>query len=154
MKKILSLSSYIKPYWKNAFLSIFFNLISVAFSVLTLASLAPFLGILFNMGREDKPLMSNSFFDINKILHQYMPTLMEKYGQVAILITFALLLTFFSLLRNLFAYLAQHFQAPMRAKILRDIRNSLYDKNYWKWFFFGIGRYAGRRAEVFLCSSW
>jgi len=35
---------------------------------------------------------------------------------------------FFSLLRNLFAYLSLHFLAPMRAGIVKDIRNNLYVK--------------------------
>ena len=132
MKKIFSLVAvYVKPYWKYAFGSIGSNLLSSVFSIFTLAMLSPFLGILFGtQPMVTKPTGSfhislDYFRDNINYIFSYLVT---TYGKLETLIIVAVGLAFFSLLRNLFAYLSQYFQSFMRAGILRDIRNSLYDK--------------------------
>jgi subfamily B ATP-binding cassette protein MsbA len=131
MKKIISLIFYIKPYWKNATLSIGFNICSAIFSIFTISMVSPFLGILF--GSEVMAAKPNTPFHlslgyIKENLNYIFSFLIKNYGKPQTLIIVAISLAFFSMLRNLFAYLAQHFQTYMRAHIIRDMRNNLYEK--------------------------
>jgi ATP-binding cassette, subfamily B, bacterial MsbA len=132
MKKVFSLYKYIRPYWKNAVLSIGSNIVSSIFSIFTIAMLQPFLEILLGTAKEKiiKPTgsfeLTTSYLKSN--LNYFFNSIIDNYGTYKALIIVAVSLAFFSLLRNLFAYLGQHFQAYMRAHILRDIRNNLYHK--------------------------
>jgi len=132
MKKIFSLYIYIKPYWKNAVLSIGSNLISSVFSIFTVAMLKPFLEILLGTVTEKVSKPSGSFeFSMSYIknnLSYFFNSIIDNYGAAKALIIVASTLALFSMFRNLFAYLGQHFQSFMRAHILRDIRNNLYTK--------------------------
>jgi ATP-binding cassette, subfamily B, bacterial MsbA len=132
MKKIFSFFSYIKPYWKNAVLSISSNILSSVFSVFTLAMVSPFLGILLGTTKDKITAPTGSFelsMDyIKNNLNYFFNTIIGTYGPFKALLLVSVALAFFSLLRNMFAYLGQHFQSFMRAHILRDIRNSLYNK--------------------------
>ncbi len=132
MKKIFALYFYIKPYWKNAVLSILSNLVSSIFSIFTLAMLKPFLEILLGTTKSAVTQPTGEFrltMDYLKDNLDYIyNTIIGTYGQTNALIIVAVALAFFSLLRNVFAYLGQHFQSYMRAHILRDIRNNLYKK--------------------------
>jgi ABC-type multidrug transport system fused ATPase/permease subunit len=132
MKKIFSLYFYIIPYWKNAVLSIGSNLFSSVFSVFTLATLKPFLEILLGTATQTATEPTGEFkLSISYLkdnLDYIYNTIIGTYGQSKALIIVAVTLAIFSLLRNVFAYLGLHFQAYMRAHVLRDIRNNLYQK--------------------------
>lgn len=129
MKKILSLAVYLKPYWLKAALSILCNVFSGFFTISTIFLLQPFFDILFSTRHEAivKP-DGFSIFEYKKYFDYIFNQLINEFGQYKTLILVAISLAFFSLLRNLFVYLAQHLQAPVRAYMLRDIRNLLYDK--------------------------
>lgn len=94
--------------------------------------LPPFLGILFGTTKEKVVEPTGSFeLSISYLkdnLDYIFQSIIGTYGPFKALLVVSLTLAFFSLLRNLFAYLGQHFQSYMRAHILRDIRNSLYNK--------------------------
>lgn len=132
MKKIFSFFTYIRPYWKNAVLSISSNILSTVFSVFTLTMVKPFLEILLGTAK-DKVVAPTGSFElsmtyINNNLNYFFNTIIGSYGPFKALLLVSVALAFFSLLRNVFAYLGQHFQSFMRAHILRDIRNALYNK--------------------------
>lgn len=129
MKKILSLAEYIKPYWLKVTLSILCNLFSGVFTISTIMFLQPFFDILFST----QPVVTVRpehfhILEYKKYLDYFFNQLIQDYGQYKTLLIVAFALAFFSLLRNAFAYLAQHLQAPVRAYMLRDIRNKLFDK--------------------------
>jgi len=128
MKRIISLLQYIKPYWKNTSLNVFFTILSVLFSISTVVLIIPFLGILFGT----QPLVHKpdhiSFSNITQYMYYIFGVLIKSYGNHYALIIVSCSLILFSFLRNSFGYLALHFLAPMRANIVRDLRNNLYDK--------------------------
>ncbi len=129
MKNIFSLFHYILPYKKNAILNVSFNIFSVIFSIFSVAMLIPFLAILF--GTQDlvveKPT-DISILNFQKHSSYLFSIIIQNYGKVNALLLVSASMIFFSLLRNLFAYLSLHFLAPMRAGIVKDIRNNLYVK--------------------------
>jgi subfamily B ATP-binding cassette protein MsbA len=128
MKRILSLVAYVKPYWTNTALNIFFTILTLVFSISTIVLIAPFLGILFGTA----PLVHKpdhfSIANLTQYLYYFFGQLIKYYGNHYALIIVSCSIIFFSLLRNAFGYLGSHFLAPMRAYIVRDIRNNLYDK--------------------------
>jgi ATP-binding cassette, subfamily B, bacterial MsbA len=128
MKRVLSLINYVKPYWTNTFLNILFTILSVIFSVSSLVLIAPFLGILFGtqplVNKPDHFTISN----LTQYLNYLFGILIKTYNSHNALIFVSFLIILFSFLRNAFSYLALHFLSPMRANIVRDIRNNLYNK--------------------------
>ncbi len=129
MKKILSLAEYIKPYWLKVTLSILCNLLSGVFTISTIMFLQPFFDILFSTQPVSTvPPGDFNILEYKKHFDYIFAQLITEYGQYKTLLIVAFALAFFSLLRNTFAYLAQHLQAPVRAYMLRDIRNKLFDK--------------------------
>ena len=128
MKKLISLIPYLKPYWKNTFLNLFFTILSVVFSVSSIVLIAPFLGILFGTQPPVPKPAHFSFSNIIQYLNFIFGELIRIYNSQNALIIVSFAIVVFSFFRNAFSYLALHFLAPMRAYIVRDIRNLLYDK--------------------------
>lgn len=129
MKRILSLVAYVKPYWTNTALNIFFTILTLAFSLSTIVLIAPFLGTLFGtVPLADKPPDHFSIANLNQYIYYIFGQLIKCYGSHYALVIVSCSIIFFSFLRNAFSYLGSHFLAPMRANIVRDIRNNLYDK--------------------------
>jgi ATP-binding cassette, subfamily B, bacterial MsbA len=128
MKRIIELFPYFRPYWKNASLNILFTIFSVLFSISTFVVIAPFLGILFGtqpmVGKPNGLVITN----ITQYVNYFFSELIKTHGKLETLTIVSFSIIFCSFLRNLFAYLSLYFLAPMRAKIVRDIRNHLYDK--------------------------
>jgi len=128
MNRFLSLLFYVKPYWKYGALNIFFNVLAVVFSISTLVLLSPFFGIMFGTQPVINKPMGFSITNITHYLDYIFTILIQHYGKYHTLIIVSISIVFFSLLRNLFSYLSLHFLTPMRANIVRDIRNHLYEK--------------------------
>ena len=92
--------------------------------------LIPFLGILF--GTQPMVETVGKFtFSINSISEHfnfYISQVIIHQGPHKALIVVSLVMIVSALFRNTFRYLGSHFATPMRAYILRDIRNQLLDK--------------------------
>lgn len=128
MKKFLPLLRYILPYKRYAALSISFNILSVVFSVSSLIMLMPFLGILFGTQEMVTKPAEFSVAHLNQNLDYIFSEIIRRYNKGNALIIVSIGMVTFSMLRNLFAYLALHFQAPLRAGVVKDIRNNLFEK--------------------------
>lgn len=128
MKQFFAFFPYLKPYWRQGVLNILFNLLSVVFSIFSLLMLAPFLGILFGtQPMVDRPAHFN-IFEFKENLNFIFSELIRHFGKFNTLLIVSGAITLFSFLRNLFAYLANHFLTSLRAGIVRDIRNKLFRK--------------------------
>lgn len=130
MKKFLFILYYIKPYWFLAALSILTNLTSVLFSLFSVSMLIPFLGILFGT----QPLVESvgEFeFTVNSVtehFNYFISQLIKDHGPHKALMAVSLIMIGSALFRNTFRYLGSHFIVPLRANIIRDIRNKLLTK--------------------------
>jgi subfamily B ATP-binding cassette protein MsbA len=136
MKNIFGILPYVKGYWKYAIWNIVFNVLSVLFSVFSIALLFPFLQVLFSndnsklteliaKGKPAFHFSTNAILDnINYALAQN--TLDHGKGHVLSLICIFIITTF--VFKNLFRYLAMYSLAPIRNGVVKDIRNKIFKK--------------------------
>jgi ATP-binding cassette, subfamily B, bacterial MsbA len=140
MKRFHKILRYLIPYWAKAALNVFFNFLSVLFSLFSLTMVIPFLGILFKtqpMVNEFIPfsigymrvngiglitLIKNNFF-------YYITQLIENNGEIYALIFVSGLVVIMSMFKTGFKYLAMYNLATIRNGAVKDMRNSLYNKS-------------------------
>ena len=133
MKELWSLfRRFVPPYRKYLFLNIFFNLLAALLTLFSFAVIIPILEILFKIKEanyEFIPLGDASLKDvvINNFYY-YTQECINSWGPIGTLMAMAGLLVFMTMLKTGAAYLSSYFVIPMRAGIVRDIRNYVYDK--------------------------
>jgi len=130
-KKILI---FAKPYKKYGFINIFFNILYALFSTLSFLVLIPMLKVIFNPEKLVTKLKKPSFEGITKLMNYFEDSVAFYVSQIAgddkhlaLLIVIGLVIfTFF--FKNIFNYLAMYFITFLRNGVLKDIRDSLYQK--------------------------
>jgi ATP-binding cassette, subfamily B, bacterial MsbA len=130
MKNILRIFKYAIPYWGFASLNIVFNILSVLFSLGSLAMVVPFLGLLFGTQKLVlvKPYFHFSTNSVTETFYYYMSKIITDYGKVDALIFICVLVIVLIFLKNFFRYMGIYFIAPVRNGIVKDLRNDLYLK--------------------------
>lgn len=126
------LTRFVPPYRKYLFLSIFFNFLAAFLTLFSFALIIPILEMLFKIREvayEFMPLGSTSLKDV-AINNFYWVTqeCIVRHGQLATLAALAGMLVVMTALKTGATYLSNYFVIPMRAGIVRDIRNFVYDK--------------------------
>ncbi len=130
MKKIYRIFKFVVPYKWKAALAVLFMIFTAAFSVSTLALIAPFLNLLFgqtDLITEPVPLE----FNIDSIIHNFnylMSDIIINDGKVYALFFVGLMVIMTTLLKNVFFYFSRYFMIPIRTGVVKDIRNSMYSK--------------------------
>ncbi len=130
MKRFAIILKYLKDQKRNIFLYFLLNLLSILFSLVSLAMLAPFLQLLF--GKEKLVDLKPDFrFSANGVLEylkynlsHLIKTHSEIYALGAICIT--LIISIF--LKNLFLYLSYRVLVPVRNGVMLRLKNDLYSK--------------------------
>jgi subfamily B ATP-binding cassette protein MsbA len=121
---------YMFPYWGKGLLSVLLSIFSTVFSLFSITMMGPFLGLLFN----NKPSITEPIpwelsmdsirENFNFLLGQIIETKGEQHG----LLLLSLVIVFFVFFKTLFHYLSNYALAPLRTKVMRDIRNNLNSK--------------------------
>lgn len=130
LAKLRKIASYLKPYVRHVALNVFFNLLSVIFGVFSITMVIPFLGILF----KSQPLVYDMVpfsLSIGSIQHNFnylLSHLVISQGELHALVFVSLMAVVMSLFKTGFRYLAMYHLAPIRNGVVKDIRNTLYDK--------------------------
>ena len=128
-KKILRFAI---PYRKYALLNIFFNILYALFSALSFAALIPMLNVLFDKTQQrTQPPSFTGIGNIKEYITDYMSYhLTQNAGDdpmQSLLWVVGLVIILF-LFKNCFNYLAMYFITFLRNGILKDLRNSVYQK--------------------------
>ena len=130
MKKFIKVLAYVKPYWLEAVISVFFNILSTLFGLFSLMMAIPFLGILF--GTEpivDKvPDMAFTVKSLAEYFNYFVSHLIITHSKAYGLGFISILVVSFSLFKNLFRYISLYFIAAIRTGVIRDVRNTLFTK--------------------------
>ena len=133
MKELWSLfRRFVPPYRKYLILNIFFNVLAAFLTLFSFAVIVPILEILFkikDVQYEYWAIGSHSLKDvlINNFYY-YTQDCIHNWGPVGTLMAMAGLLVFMTMLKTGATYLSSYFVIPMRAGIVRDLRNFVYEK--------------------------
>lgn len=124
---------FAKPYKKQIYLNIFFNILYALFSTLSLVAIIPVLKVIFN---DTQPVLKepvyNGITDLKdyteEFLNYYLVTRMNEHGQFKVLMFIIAFIIVVFLLKNLCNYFAMFFITHMRNGVIRDLRTELYTK--------------------------
>ena len=132
MKNYIRLLRYVGAYKGYAALNIFFNVLSVIFSLFSLTMVAPFLNVLFNQDiiYKQQPLVLSVNSVVNNF-NYYLSVYIQENGKLEALLMLSLVIVGLFFFKNLFRYLGMYFIAPIRNGVVRDLRNQMYDKILW-----------------------
>ena len=133
MKELFGfLKRYARPYLKNIFLSILFNLLTAFFTLFSFAFIIPILQMLFGIGTAEYSYMtwdSAAFQDVAvNNFYWFVSTLIQSRGGSVTLAILGLILVVMTLLKVLTAYFSEYFTIPMQNGVVRDIRREMYEK--------------------------
>ena len=130
MHDFLNILKYIKSYIAFAILNIISNILSVLFSLFSLAMVIPFLGILFETQEKvynPQPLSFNANA-IKDNFYAIISATIDEKGKVEALLFICVLVLITFFFRNLFRYSALYFLTPIRNGIVHDLRINLHQK--------------------------
>lgn len=127
MKTYFRLLSFAKPIGKYAIPYIICTLITVVFSTLNLALLAPLLHTLFHTGSAEVVVRPDQWHDVLGYFNFYAYQANVKYGAYGALqwVSVAIIISVF--ISNLFRYLAQRVMENLRIHTLLNLRRAVFD---------------------------
>ena len=123
---------FVPPYKKYLLLNIFFNFLAAFLTLFSFALIIPILEMLFKVKEatyQFMPMDSASIKDV--LINNFYWATQEcifKWGAVGALVALSGLLVVMTALKTGATYASSYFVIPMRAGIVRDIRNFVYDK--------------------------
>ncbi|MGN6494766.1 MAG: ABC transporter ATP-binding protein [Agriterribacter sp.] len=128
MKTYFRLLSFAKPIGKYAIPYIIFAVLSIIFSTLNLALLAPLLTTLFSAGADHPiPPKPGNVFDIFKMFNYYSAVANDKYGIYPTLQIVCLVIVISVIMGNLFRYFADRTMENLRIHTLLNLRRSVFN---------------------------
>ncbi len=132
MKRFSRILFYLRNQKRNIALYVLFIILSIAFSLISLTMLAPFLQLLFNLEKliTVKPVFSFTAAGILNYLKYYLSYIIShspsgKQNALAAICGIIILSVF---LKNLFTYLSFRVLSPMRNYVMTKLRADLYAK--------------------------
>ncbi len=130
MSGVKRIIRYMIPYWDKGFISILLSFLSTIFSLFSFTMVVPFLGILFNtQPKVTDPVpfefTSDAFFhNFNYVMTQ----IIESRGEAQALLIVSIVVIIFVLFKTSLHYFSNYAMAPLRTKVMRDIRDDLDEK--------------------------
>ncbi|MFZ9299888.1 MAG: ABC transporter ATP-binding protein [Chitinophagaceae bacterium] len=130
MKSLRIIFRYISRYPKLVSLYFILNLLASGFSLISLALLGPFLTLIFSGKGGEQMLGSRvQLGNITEDLYSYLNGLLiSDEGKVKALGILCLIVVTAIILKNMFLYLGLYILAPIRNRILNDMRTDMFSK--------------------------
>ncbi|MDP4261008.1 MAG: ABC transporter ATP-binding protein [Bacteroidota bacterium] len=123
---------YLGAYKGKIFLYFFFTLLSIVFSIVSIGMLMPFLQLIFTDPRPEcancNSLTTTSGNAIIQFINDWLTHSIARNHKIATLGVICVLITGFTVLKNLFLYLSYYVLNPLKNKIVNKLREDLYDK--------------------------
>ena len=125
MKQYSRIFQYLRAYKGKIVLYFLFILLSILFSIVSIAMLMPFLQLIFtgtgSFGKASgNPLIQS--------VNDFLSDSIETRGKIPTLGFICLLMTAFIILKNLFLYLSYYILNPLKNRVVNQLREDLYDK--------------------------
>lgn len=130
MKSLRIIFRYISRYPKLVSLYFILNILASGFSLISLALLGPFLTLIFSGKGGEQMLGSRvQLGNITENLYSYLNGLLiSDEGKVKALGILCLIVVTAIILKNMFLYLGLYILAPIRNRILNDMRTDMFSK--------------------------
>lgn len=129
---IAVLRRFVPPYKKYLILNIFFNILAAILTLFSFALIIPILEMLFKIKEATYEFMPVGSASLKEVavnnFYYYTQESISTYGAASTLALLALLLVVMTALKTGATYLSSYFIIPLRAGIVRDIRNYMYRK--------------------------
>jgi ATP-binding cassette, subfamily B, bacterial MsbA len=132
MKQYSRIFRYIGAYKGKIFLYFLFTLLSILFSIVSIAMLMPFLQLIFTDPRPEcancggiGKMSSNALI---QFINNYLGNSIKNEGKIPTLGFICVLMTGFIILKNLFLYLSYYVLNPLKNSVVNQLREELYDK--------------------------
>lgn len=126
------LKRFLPPYKVNLILNVVFNLLAAFMTLFSFALIIPILEMLFELKQQTYVYMPIGWGNLREAaindFYYYTQLCISAYGQSATLGLLGLALVVMTGLKCGVSYLATYFIIPMRSGVIRDIRNTIYDK--------------------------
>ncbi len=130
MKKLYRILSYVFPYWKQVTLNTFFNILTIIFSLFSLALLIPFLNLLFGINKliTVRPALYFSTHSMLSYLNYYISQIIIHQGKIQALVFICIIILISFFFKNFGRYFAMFFMTTARSGAIRGIRDDIYAK--------------------------
>ena len=130
MKDFFRILKYVKPYLGYAGINIFFNILNIVFSLVSITMIIPFLGLLFSTQEKvyDPAPLGFSASAIKENFYALITNIIDDKGKVEALVFVCVLILVMFFFRNLCRYLALYFLSPIRNGVVCDLRSDLNKK--------------------------
>lgn len=122
MKQALKLFRYIRDFKAQVGLFFLTTLLGVVFGLVSFATLAPVLQVLFDAGG------SPNSSGIVGYITRFVTGLVTKYDKLTALTYMVVLVVICTVLKNLFIYLSLNILNPIRYAVLRRLRDDMFTK--------------------------
>ncbi len=127
MKKYSRIFNYLKDYKTSILLYLLSVVLSIIFSVLSLAMLFPFLQLLFGVNTSTTQVAASGNSMIRWVNQQLAQLISEGNGLQALsLVCMLIIVSIF--LKNLFIYLSARILGPMKNRLVNRLRTELFNK--------------------------
>lgn len=126
------LRRFVPPYKKYLCLNLLFNLLAAVLTVFSFAIIIPILEMLFGIRETGYSHMAVGQGDLKEVIlnnfYYYTQEGIASFGPSKTLALLAAVLVAMTALKTGTTYLSSYFIVPLRNGIVRDIRNSMYEK--------------------------
>lgn len=126
------LRRFVPPYKKYLCLNLLFNLLAAVLTVFSFAIIIPILEMLFGIRETGYSYMAVGQDDLKEVIlnnfYYYTQEGIASFGPSKTLALLAAVLVAMTALKTGTTYLSSYFIVPLRNGIVRDIRNSMYEK--------------------------
>jgi ATP-binding cassette, subfamily B, bacterial MsbA len=130
MKRFSRIFFYLSDQKDKVILYVVFNLLSIIFSLVSLAMLLPFLQFLFDIEKlpTEAPVWEWTSTSVQAHLNYGLSYLITHYGKVQALAAICITVISAILLKNVCLYMSYRMLIPLRNKVMTRFREELYDK--------------------------
>src|ERR1051326_6083780 len=130
MKKYSRLFKYLSPLKGRIALYTLFTILSVAFSIVSLGMLIPFLDLIFHPEKKVYQLPSGGFNALNLLqtLSYYVTKMIDEHSTLYALGGICVIIIVAIFLKNVFVYVTYYILGPLRNAIIMRLRNEMYNK--------------------------
>ncbi len=126
MTRFWSLISRLKSYKSLVVASVVCNILTAIFTVVSIPLIIPFFQILFD--RSPLVISAQEAESLDGYIKAQFTEIIRSYDRHDALLFVCAVIVVVFLLKNVFRYLSMLFMAPVRNRIIRDIRAELFDK--------------------------